>query len=209
MKKKIVLIANGALPQGILLKRMVDWADLVVAVDGGANHCAKLNITPDFIVGDLDSIDAVNRNRFDESEIVYLPDQNMHDFEKALVFIETLDPKEVSVFAQWGERFDHVLANLFVIAMREYAFDMVFYDTKGYLSIIKQKTVLTDAIGETISLFSFNPVYGLSLEGCKYKNKHKNYPNGFIGLSNIVTANPAVITLAKGHLLLYRLYGKN
>ena len=121
-RKNIVLIANGELPPRKWITRIVKDADLVVAVDGGANHCAKLDIIPDFIIGDLDSITTINQARFAKSEIVFLPDQDLHDFEKAVSFIETLNPLEVKVFAQWGKRFDHVLANLYVIVMKQYMF---------------------------------------------------------------------------------------
>jgi thiamine pyrophosphokinase len=209
LKKKILLIANGEAPPEGLVKRMVDWSELVVAIDGGANQCAEWNVTPDFIVGDLDSVTAESRDRFYKSEIVYLPDQNKHDFEKALEFIETLTPKEVRVLCGWGKRFDHILANLYVMLTLKYSFNISFFDAGGELSVIKKKIVLSDAIGKTISLFSFHAVYGLSIEGCKYRIEQPDFPGGFIGLSNVITGNPATIRLNDGYLILYRLYEKD
>jgi thiamine pyrophosphokinase len=209
VKKKILLIANGVMPEQSLINKLVKWADLIVAVDGGANHCVKLNLTPDFIVGDLDSVTIENQDRFHKSEIVYLPDQNKHDFEKAFEFIETLDPKEVRVIASWGKRFDHTLANLYVILSKQTTFRTLFYDNEGILTSIDKENVLADAVGETISLFSFGPLFGLSMKGFKFSNIQPDYPDGFIGLSNVITENPAIIRLNKGQLLLYRVYAKD
>jgi thiamine pyrophosphokinase len=209
VKKKILLIANGVMPEQNLIDQLVQWADLIIAVDGGANHCAAHNIVPDFIVGDLDSVTEDNRNRFHQSEIVYLPDQNKHDFQKALEFIETLCPKEIRIAASWGRRFDHILANLYVIQNKRRSFRISFYDDKGILSVIDKEIIIADAVDETISLCSFAPVYGLSIEGCKFTNEQPDYPDGFIGLSNIITENPAIIRVTEGQLLLYRVYVSN
>jgi thiamine pyrophosphokinase len=206
MKKKILLIANGEAPPAVLAKRMIEWSDLVVAIDGGSNHCAKWNVLPDFIVGDLDSITKENRDRFTKSEFVYLPDQSKHDFEKALEFLETLMPEEVRVLSCWGKRFDHILANLYVTLVMRHSFTITFFDAEGELSVIKKKIVFADSIGKTISLFSFHAVNGLSIEGCKYSNTQPDFIDGFIGLSNIITENPATIRLKDGYLFLYRLY---
>ena len=65
---------------------------------------------------------------------------------------------------------------------------------------------LKNAVGNTISLFSFHPVFGIEISGCKYRNMKSDYPDGFIGLSNVISQNPASIRLTEGYLLLYRLY---
>lgn len=209
LNKKILTIANGELPAPFVIEKMTGWADLIVAVDGGANHCALLGINPDFIVGDMDSIAPENRSRFHNSEIIYLPDQNKHDFEKALEFLDTLHPDEVRVISAWGKRFDHILANLYITLLRQYSFKISLYDTEGVLSIIRNEIILNDAVGQTISLFSFQPVFGLCISGCKYRNVQPDYPDGFIGLSNVISENPAIIKIQKGFLLLYRLYANN
>lgn len=59
MSKNALLILNGELN---LTKREIDLLlekkeiDKLIAVDGGANRIKKINILPDLVIGDLDSL---------------------------------------------------------------------------------------------------------------------------------------------------------
>ena len=55
---RVLVVANGEPPSGDLLHRLAARADLVVAADGGAIVALNAGITPDAVVGDLDSVTA-------------------------------------------------------------------------------------------------------------------------------------------------------
>jgi len=57
-KTKIVIFANGDGDNLGFLRQIADEADFVICCDGGAGFAAQLEIVPDLIVGDFDSIDA-------------------------------------------------------------------------------------------------------------------------------------------------------
>jgi thiamine pyrophosphokinase len=201
--KSVLIIANGEAPGDDVLFELVSKSDIIIAVDGGSNICFQKNITPDFIIGDLDSVDQSVLAHFGSCEIIKITDQDLHDLDKALQFTQTLKPKMIRVTAAFGKRFDHSMANLLLLQRRYQEQSLEFYDKFGCLSMISGDYVLDQPIGQIVSLFSFLPVVGLSLDGFKYILKDVDYPLGFIGLSNIMKQQKATIRIKKGSLFLY------
>jgi thiamine pyrophosphokinase len=55
--KRVVLFVNGDLPAPERVRDQLTRDDFLIAVDGGLRHLESLGLTPDLIIGDLDSID--------------------------------------------------------------------------------------------------------------------------------------------------------
>ena len=56
--KKCIIIANGKSPT----RRVVEYFfkkgfNTIICADGGANSAKKIGVIPDFIIGDLDSVE--------------------------------------------------------------------------------------------------------------------------------------------------------
>jgi thiamine pyrophosphokinase len=202
-KKSVLIIANGEPPGDDLFRNLVDQSDFIIAADGGSNICFQKNIYPDFIIGDLDSIEKHVLDHFKYCEIIKIADQDSHDLDKAIQFVKTLKPEIIRVTAAFGKRFDHTLANLFLLQTRYDELPLVFHDPYGCLSMISGEYKLNDPVGQIVSLFSFLPVFGLSLTGFQYSLTDMDYPNGFTGLSNVIEQNHPMIRLKRGSLFLY------
>ena len=202
----ILIIANGEIPQKGIFQKLVLEADCIVAVDGGSNICYEHNIYPNFIIGDLDSINPNVSAHFHDSEIIQLEDQNRHDLDKAIEFTRTLNPEKIMVIGAFGKRLDHSLANILLLQSIPHDCSIIFYDDYGQLSQIQGTQQLNLQANTTVSLFSFLPVFGLSLEGFQYSLQDQNFPAGFNGLSNLIVANPAKIRIKTGSIFLYSIY---
>ena len=201
--KTILIIANGDPPGDIILNQLVVKSDVIIASDGGSNICHQNNIYPHFIIGDLDSIEARLFSFFKDAEVIQLIDQETHDLAKAIGFAKTLKPRLILITAAFGKRLDHSLANLLLLQNEFKNVPLEFYDDYGQLSIITSHHQLKLSVGQTVSLFSFLPVFGLSLSGFKYPLQNKDFPSGFNGLSNVITSAAAQISIKKGFLYLY------
>ena len=59
----------------------INNSDYIIAVDGSANKLFDLEIIPDVIIGDLDSLQNIKNKNI---ELVETPDQNKTDFRKTL-----------------------------------------------------------------------------------------------------------------------------
>ncbi|ARO13912.1 thiamine pyrophosphokinase [Ketogulonicigenium robustum] len=85
-----------------------DFTAALVAVDGGADACLRMGLTPDAVVGDLDSLSDNAAARF-TGRLHRIEEQITTDFEKALRWTEA--PLRLAV-GFWGGRADHTLAVL-------------------------------------------------------------------------------------------------
>ena len=52
----IVVFANGEQSKKTTLEEFTELADLIVAADGGVNKALDSDISPDLIIGDMDSV---------------------------------------------------------------------------------------------------------------------------------------------------------
>jgi len=56
--KKCIIIANGKCPKKSEIKYFVKQGySTIICADGGSNSAMKLKIIPDYIIGDLDSVE--------------------------------------------------------------------------------------------------------------------------------------------------------
>ena len=107
-KHKIILVLNGELPKKNHLISKVEKYDKILCADGAANVHINYGINPDFILGDLDSVNKDTLKKF-KGNIINLPDQNLNDLEKILLWIIKKKIKDVDVIGMDGKRIDHTL----------------------------------------------------------------------------------------------------
>jgi thiamine pyrophosphokinase len=201
----LLIIANGQPPAAKILQQLIRETGLIIAVDGGSTICHHNHIQPDYIVGDLDSIPAEVSEHLKNAKLIYRPDQNFHDLEKAIEFAQSLNPQIIKIAAAFGKRADQTLANLLTLQSKFNQVPLEFYDDFGRLEIISGSRQLMLPVGQVISLFSFLPVYGITLQGFEYTVGAADYPHGFNGLSNVIARQPAQISIKHGALYLYTL----
>src|SRR5688500_13354490 len=115
---RIVVVASGTLAPGD--ERWLDGADLVMAADGGAASLDRLGRRPDRLVGDLDSADPelVERLGATGTRVERHPvDKDSSDTELALDAALAEGAERIDlVGATAGDRLDHELANLLLLA---------------------------------------------------------------------------------------------
>jgi len=202
-QNSILIIANGQPPAVKVFQQLVRESDQIIAVDGGSVICFQNGVYPHFIVGDLDSIPPEVMDYFKNVRFIHRPDQNFHDLEKAIEFALTLKPQVIRIAAAFGKRADQTLANLLTLQTQFKMVPLEFYDDFGRLEIIMDNREIDLPAGQLISLFSFLPVFGITLSGFKYPLNNADFPNGFNGLSNVVVVRPAQIMIEQGFLYLY------
>ncbi|MDP1779452.1 MAG: hypothetical protein Q8K73_04185 [Anaerolineales bacterium] len=54
--KRIIIFANGDLPDPDKAHALLRESDFIIAADGGTRHALALGLTPNIIIGDLDSL---------------------------------------------------------------------------------------------------------------------------------------------------------
>ncbi len=204
-KKKILLVANGERPDEALIKRVLSLADFIIAVDGGLAHCRFYNIPPDRLIGDLDSCNPEHVRNLTEESIIRVPDQNNTDLQKALAYVQKLDPAGVMIIGALGGRADHSLANLIIVNNHEEKWPLSIYDNRGCFTLLGEgQHTLEDPPGTTISLFTLSGAAGVQTRGFEYPVRTEFLDASFIGVSNVIRETPASIHIGSGKILLYR-----
>ena len=113
VKKNVSVILNGQMPTDYAIINQITNSDYIIAVDGSANKLFDLEIIPDVIIGDLDSLQNINNKNI---ELVKTPNQNKTDFRKTLEWCIEKNILNISIFAISGESEDHFLGNYYTLS---------------------------------------------------------------------------------------------
>ena len=111
--KNVSVILNGQMPTDNTIINQITNSDYIIAVDGSANKLFDLEITPDVIIGDLDSLQNINNK---DIELVKTTNQNKTDFRKTLEWCIEKNILNISIFGISGESEDHFLGNYYTLS---------------------------------------------------------------------------------------------
>jgi thiamine pyrophosphokinase len=114
---KSVLCLNGDLPELEFFKDKNN----IVATDGAIDKLINIGVVPRAIIGDFDSVAHLY---YRDIPMIYTPNQDLSDFEKALIYLEDNDLLPTIVCGVTGGVIDHILYNINVI-MKNHC---LFYD---------------------------------------------------------------------------------
>ncbi|PUU94119.1 MULTISPECIES: thiamine diphosphokinase [Halanaerobium] len=210
-KKKALLVLNGEFDLNkkkleLIIKK--EGIDFIIAVDGGSNKLKKLELLPDLIIGDLDSITEENKNHFrkEKVEIIKHPvEKDQTDSEIAVDYCKENDFEQLYLTAALGGRIDQQLANLNLLEyIYEIDLEAKIISDKIEIAIIDQKKKFLAKEGYRLSLIpQSSTVRGLSIKGCKYNLTNQDiFRSQSRGISNLIESEQAEVRLKSG-LLIY------
>jgi thiamine pyrophosphokinase len=205
----IFVIAGGSIGNKDFLRSQIDKfdPDELVCADSGARHVVALDLTPQVIIGDMDSLTPEILQRCEErgSRIIRHPRAKKEtDTQLALEYACRSHPDEIRIYGALGGRIDHALANislLLPVARRGVTTKLV--DEWCEVFVITQTTRITGIVGQTVSLFPLSAlVQGIKLEGFEYPLSGGTMEIGVpYGISNRLQTDRGIISLGSGCLL--------
>ena len=212
MGKRIFIISNGVIndPEFIRQKLKDANAPVILCADGAARYLRLLNIIPNFIIGDMDSIDDGTVRYFDEKGstiLTYPSDKDETDTQLALEYALKLQPDEIFIFGALGGRTDHALANIALLIMGvKQGVHVKIVDEMCEIFIVNQQSIVEGEAGQTVSLLPLSSeVTGITLEGFEYPLSGGVMEIGRpYGISNRLLAEKGIITVGSGYLLVIR-----
>lgn len=209
MKSNVVIGLNGKLKgkndEYIELLNRLD--PMFIAADGGAFLFEKIDIKPDLIIGDLDSLKRSDIKEFSNAniEIVKYPvEKNETDGELAIDYCLDKNFDKIILTFAMGGRFDQQFANIFLL---EYAHDnnvsAVIREPGLEIGLVDGEKIFLDKKDWGLSLLPLDrKVEGVDIIGCKYLlNSFTLRRDRTRGISNLITKNKARVTNVKGELL--------
>lgn len=208
---KFIIIANGEITNYQLLTGYIDEGDHIICADGGARHALAMGKTPDYLVGDFDSLD---KNVMQQLENVPNPPQfirfpankDKSDTHLAVEYALAMGATEIILMGVTGSRWDHSLANITMLSLLPNDIGILLVNENNELCLITGDVILNGKPGEEISILPLSPVVkGVTTRGLKWPLVNKTIEMGnSLGISNIIVEPGAGISLKEGKLLVIR-----
>jgi thiamine pyrophosphokinase len=197
----VACVAHGAIHDYPFIASLIKNYDRCIAVDGGLLHCRAMNITPDLIIGDLDSSPPEILNLYPDVPIENFPtDKNKSDMELAIDAVNVPSVEKIAFFGALENRTDHTLANLFLLSRLPQK--IVIETEKETLFCIEGKKRYPCHSGQTVSFFPFgSATKGVTSKGLKWELKGATLDKNFFSLSNVCLDNRFEITIEQGQLI--------
>lgn len=205
---RVVIVASGE--PDVADAAWLDRADLVVAADGGAGWVDRMGRRPDLLVGDLDSAepDLVARLEGAGTPIERHPaDKEASDTELAIEAARSRGATEIVLIgALGGERLDHELANLLLLAdpsLADTPLRVVRRGTSVRVVLGGGRLELEGRDGDTVSLLPMGgDALGVTTAGLRWQLADATLRAGRSrGLSNEIVEAPASVSIDRGALL--------
>lgn len=192
----IVTLVGAGAATAAEIKRSLQIAPELVAADGGAAHCLNADLTPEAVIGDMDSLPSAQSDSLAEGSVYSIAEQDSTDFDKALRNIQA--PLVIGVgFA--GARIDHQLACYNALVRHPDRRCILLSDTD--IAFLAPPTFALDLPeGTRVSLFPMGLVAGAS-DGLQWPIQGLTFtPDGRIGTSNEATG-PIELTMTAPKML--------
>ena len=184
MKNCNVILANGEFPTHAFPLKILNSAKNIICTDGSADKLIDINLKPNLIIGDLDSLKIRPKDFFDK--IILDDTQNNNDLEKAIVyFIDNFPNEELYILGANGLRDDHNLANLLLLSKFSKNISILMISNYSKIFINKGKNTYPSRLLQKISILTMSKISKITTEGLKYKlNKSRLLPDS-LGISNV------------------------
>jgi len=185
-----LIIANGS-PLPISDVKACMKGRQVLALDGAVNRFKELEIYPNYILGDFDSVDDPAfwgiTATFSEIDVHDLPypgnfgitiipakDQNFTDLDKAIIYCDKEKASSLHIIQATGDRMDHTLGNIGLL--KKYyrpERNLIIQTEKEQIFFLRDADILIEGgVNENCAIMGYPQAYmttkGLAYNGDKY-----------------------------------------
>ncbi len=206
---RALIFANGDPASPEIVRKWMQPDAIVIAADGGARNALAVDVVPDTVIGDLDSLSDAIRAELEARDakfIVHPERKDETDLELALLYALERGATEVVILSGLGGRWDQSLANIQLLTLPELrGVPARIVDHHQSLSITaaQRPARIEGQIGDTLSLIALGgDAQGVTIEGCEYRLDDAPLPLGHsLGISNVLTEPVARVSVKKGIVL--------
>jgi len=203
-----VVVAHGDVaPED---RNVVAGAETVIAADGGALALERWGITPQLVVGDLDSLGFDKADELGKRGAKVIPfpaEKDQSDLELAMRYALETGADDIVLVGVFGGRIDHLLANAMLLAdavYRRRGVRAVHGTTQVRAVFANERAAIDGPVGTIVTLLPVRgDAAGVRTQGLRYPLTVETLHFGRSrGLSNVVSSLPAWVSVDQGVLLL-------
>ena len=204
---KAVLFAGAGIEDYTFCKDYLQDADTIICCDGGMHHTKALGVTPDYIVGDFDSVqpDVLEEYRKQGIAIKQFPThKDETDMQLGMLLALELGATELVMIGGIGTRFDHTLANAHLLLyLLKQNVKAILVNERNRVELIDKETILYGKAGDLVSIVPLSMmVKGVTLEGLEYPltNHDLALDDMLLCVSNVMLQDTAKVSIKEGYL---------
>lgn len=179
--------------------------DYIIAADSGLKYVKELDLTPNYILGDYDSVPKDVLDFFKDKDIkTYPTHKDYTDTHLAIITAIKLAPKNITILGGTGTRLDHTLTtignlkallDLNITGTIIDSHNKIYLLDKGSSHVIEKEA----QFGDFVSIIPLEKEICISLKGFYYPLDHVTITQGLsLTQSNEITANKAYISIHSG-----------
>lgn len=203
MNQEAVIIANGLFPTRESVINILKESDYLICCDGAIEHLEKHNISPDVIVGDLDSIPEHCFAKYHD-KIVHINEQESNDLSKAFYYALDKGYQRIYILGATGKRDDHTLANISLLYKFNKELETSIITDYGQWSVIDKDCTLESHKGQQVSLFASNPNSKISSKGLKFSLEELQLKELWTGTLNESNGDEFSLYFSETQLIIFR-----
>ena len=202
--QRAIIFANGPMTDVAAARASLRPGDRLIAADGGLRHLQALGLTPDMLVGDLDSVQPGEAAALEAGgvRIHRHPERKDEtDLELALRLALEEGAGEVVILGGLGGRWDQTLANLLLLAHPDFRAARVrLLDGAQQVYLVQGETHIEGQPGDTVSLIALGgDAQGVTTTGLEYPLTEGRLPFGStLGISNVLVGERATVRVREG-----------
>lgn len=204
---KAVIFGGAPIRTYDFCREYLQDADVVICCDAGMRHAKALEIDPDYIVGDFDSVsaDVLEYYKGKNIPIRQFPTRKDEtDMELGIFLALELGVTDVVLMGGIGDRFDHTLANAhYLLSLLKKGVRARLVDDKNCVEVIDSHLRVEGKVGDLVSTLPLSmEVTGITLKGFSYPltDATLTLDGDYIAVSNVLAEEKATIDIKTGYL---------
>jgi thiamine pyrophosphokinase len=206
---RAIIFANGVMNNWPAAFELSPENDLLIAADGGLNHCLHWAMMPHVIVGDMDSVNPLDVSVCEEKgvEVIRFPKhKDETDLQLAIQLALARNIQEIIVLGALGARWDMTFSNVLILAspmLKNAAVKLLVEHQEIFCIHDGQEVEINGRPGDVISLLPLvQDALGVTISGFEYPLQEDTLFVGTTrGVSNVLREPSARVRIKKGHLL--------
>ena len=213
--QRIVIFANGEIPDLDKARLLLRADDTIICADGGMRHALALGLQPNLIIGDMDSAERDRLRKLQDEDVpieLFSHDKNETDLELAINHAVDLKPNQIMIVGALGGRLDQTLGNIALLintrhkpapSQAEGSLDIRLDDGVEEIFVCWNQVQVHGKTGDLVSLIPWQgPVTNVRTENLRWPLKNETlYPDKTRGISNEMLGDVASVSIGSGSLL--------
>lgn len=201
---KTVILANGKFPEHKVPLNILREANTIVCCDGAVAKLEMFGLTPNAVVGDLDSITSELKTKYAD-RLFHFPDQNINDLTKAVNWCKNNGFYEFIIIGATGMREDHALGNIGLLTSYVHmGLNVQMVTDYGFFTPILQQTWFESFEGQAVSIFSPRNETRVTSQNLEYPLNNLQISDLWMGTLNKSLGNWFELSFAPGPLIVFQ-----